>query len=110
MYTCDECGTEFGLMSQLARHIKKEHRSTPTVKKTSAVQAPCPVCDFKLPYTTASADWPRTICPVCLSQYDQIKGELFSPPPQKCIYELYGLPCGAPEHKKWYYEYSKKGG
>jgi DNA-directed RNA polymerase subunit RPC12/RpoP len=104
-YICHVCNDEFKDMPALARHIKKYHPTETRAARSASVK-PCPVCSFKLPYSSGWAECTYTVCPRCLSHFNPMSGELIVGPPELCHAEKAGLPCKQPLHKKYYREHT----
>lgn len=98
---CDYCEEEFDNIAALARHIKKVHSPATVKKKEEGDTKPCPVCEFKLKWTTATSRQ-LTVCPRCLCWYYLDSGQLFQPPPEKCMAEQAGEPCPNIQHQVYY--------
>ena len=80
MYNCKYCSRQFETPAQLGGHVRSKH-SEDTAKKEAPSHSDdtyCPECGFELPWTTTWGDYGETVCPKCLTTFNEVSKEVSS--------------------------------
>ena len=80
MAICSYCEREFRSTAALGSHIRYKHGEAAEERKAPRASADthCPVCQYKLPFTSAWEDSGMTVCPRCLSMFNKHTREIIS--------------------------------
>lgn len=113
MPVCPYCEREFVNQAALAGHIGRKHWDqahveVPPLPTLSGDNQPCPVCGYKLPWTTVDDSYPLTACPRCRCIYDSSSGQPSRLPEELAAAVAGGQPCPNPMYTYYYKKY--KGG